>query len=142
MYASHSAVSFEIASPSNSVPSAPISKKLLSMLMFSVLPNRRGRVNRFTSAPVVQQVADQARLVDIVKSLRSAASSKLSMPTGSFNLSMAQPPLLRIPPIPFLTFIVPQIFARIASRWPKDNEKPFPHMPKYHTAKGLHVADK
>ena len=49
MYASHSAVSFEIASPSNSDLSVPISKKLLSILMFSVLPKRRGRVNRFTS---------------------------------------------------------------------------------------------
>ena len=45
MYASHSAVSFEIASPSNSDLSVPISKKLLSMLMFSVLPKRRGLVN-------------------------------------------------------------------------------------------------
>ena len=49
MYASHKDVSFEIARPSNSALSVPISKKLFSMLMFSVLPNRRGRVNRFTS---------------------------------------------------------------------------------------------
>ena len=48
IYASHSAFSLEIASPLNSVLSVPISKKDFSMLMFSVLPKRRGRVKRFT----------------------------------------------------------------------------------------------
>lgn len=48
IYASHNAVSFEIASSSNSDLSVPTSKKHFSMLMFSVLPKRRGRANRLT----------------------------------------------------------------------------------------------
>ena len=49
IYLSHSAVSLEIIKPSNSVLSAPISKKFFSILMFSVFPKRQGRVNRLTS---------------------------------------------------------------------------------------------
>ncbi len=56
MYFSHSSFSPAISSPSKMLPlsngmvSLPISKKYFNILMFSVFPNRLGRVNRLTYA--------------------------------------------------------------------------------------------
>ena len=52
IYSSQSALFSAMYKPSNSDASEPISKKERSMLIFSVLPKRRGRVKRVTLPPV------------------------------------------------------------------------------------------
>ena len=48
----HSCLFSEIYNPSNKEGFAPISRKHLSILILRVLPNRRGRVKRFTLPPL------------------------------------------------------------------------------------------
>ena len=68
MYSSHSAVSREIKSPLNSVLSVPISKNSEHAHVQCLVESSRAR-EQIHLASIVQQVADQSRFVDIVKSL-------------------------------------------------------------------------
>ena len=52
IYSSQSSLFFVIYNPSNNDSSASISKKERNILIFKVLPKRRGRVKRVTSPPV------------------------------------------------------------------------------------------
>ena len=67
MYSSHSAVSREIKSPLNSVLSVPISKNSEHAHVQCLVESSRAR-EQIHLASIVQQVADQSRFVDIIKS--------------------------------------------------------------------------